>query len=71
MNDWTFPKDKQRAKKLLAKGYSISAVAMLFGAVGTNEYYTAYKELGFELSKGCPYYGSVCFGTGDCNCQEE
>lgn len=63
--------DDKQAKELIEQGYSPCAVAMCFGAVGTAEYYEAYKKYGGNISGRCPNCGDVCFGTGDCNCTEE
>lgn len=59
-------------KDLLKKGYSPSAIAMHLGyACGTREHYDFIKGLDPDMKEGCPFYGKICFGTGDCNCQED
>ena len=71
MEDWKLPADLPRAVAMVKRGYSTGAVAMQFGATGSDAYYAARKALGDTLTGRCPYCGSVCMGTGDCNCQEE
>ena len=58
-------------QQLIKDGYSSRAIAIkLGGPVGSPEYYKVLKELDPKMGKGCPYCKELCFGTGDCNCQE-
>lgn len=62
----------ERIKELLSKGYSPVAIAMdCGGPVGTKEYYRVLNELDPNRPVGCPHCGELCFGTGDCNCQDD
>ena len=58
-------------KEMIACGYSIAAISMKYGPVGSSEYYDAKKRLGGDVSGECPNCGEICMGTGDCDCQEE
>jgi predicted nucleic acid-binding Zn-ribbon protein len=59
-------------KELLAKGYSVGAIAMACGGpVGTKEYYDLLNKLEPNRPTGCPYCGEFVLGTGDCNCNDE
>ena len=62
----------EQIQELLNKGYSPQAIAMAHGGpVGTREYYDLLNQLEPDRTIGCPYCGELCFGTGDCNCQDK
>ena len=62
----------ERVRELLNKGYSPQVIAMTHGGpVGTREYYDLLNQLEPDRTIGCPYCGELCFGTGDCNCQDK
>lgn len=61
-----------KINELISKGYSPSAIAMHFGyASGTKEHYDFVNKLEPSNKQGCAFCGKLCFGTGDCNCQED
>lgn len=61
----------ERIKELIDRGYSPEAIAMAEGGpVGTKEYYNLLHKLAPNRTIGCPQCGQLCFGTGDCNCQD-